>query len=434
MLAENATDFSSDTRRGMPLAPSSVHHTRTTCRVCGADRLRLLLSLGATPLANSFLHSPEGFNLEPRYPLDVYFCESCSHVQLVDVIDPRVLFSHYIYVTGTSETIAAHNVEYARTVVNLLKLGANDLVVEVASNDGSLLKCFEPYGVRMLGIEPATNIAAIAVENGIETIDEFFDSATAGQVREMYGPAKVVLGNNVLAHVDEPPEFLLGCKQLLDIDGLVIIQVPYLRDLVDRLEYDTIYHEHLSYFSVSTLMRLCDVVGLSVVRMDYVPVHGGSLRMYAGLVQHYGTHREAVRVLEEEERRLGLNGFARYERFAEDVASNRRALIELLESLKREGKTLAGYGAPAKGNTLLNYCGIGTDLLPYTVDKNPLKVGLYTPGMHIPVLPVSTLLEQQPDYVLILAWNFAEEVMRQQHGYATRGGRFIIPLPEPGIV
>ena len=276
-----------------------IHYQRTSCRACGADRLRRFLSLGPTPLANAFLRSPNEFADESLFPLDVYFCETCSLVQLVDVIDPEVLFRNYIYVTGTSDTLAAHNIQYARTIVDLLKLGADDLVVEVASNDGSLLKCFKPYGVRTLGIDPAVNIAEMASAEGIETLPQFFNSFTAGQVRASYGRAKVVIGNNVLAHVDETQDFLRGCKSLLDENGLVVIEVPYLRDLVSQLEYDTIYHEHLCYFSVHTLIRLCDAVGLCIVRMDHVPVHGGSLRMYARPHERYGTHSIDVLTLAE---------------------------------------------------------------------------------------------------------------------------------------
>jgi hypothetical protein len=364
----------------------------------------------------------------------VYLCEACSLVQLLDVIDPEVLFRHYIYVTGTSDTIAAHNRSYAQTVVGLLELGPDDLVVEVASNDGSLLKCFNKYGVRTLGIEPAENIAAMARSNGIETIGEFFNSATAQRVRSSHGLAKVVVGNNVLAHVDETQDFLRGCKTLLDEDGLVVIEVPYLRELLDRLEYDTVYHEHLCYFSVTTLMRLCDAVGLSVVRIDRIPVHGGSLRIYAGRWESYKDHSQDVIALAEAERDAGFTEFARYARFAADVEDNRLAILDLLQGLKQEGKTLAAYGAPAKGSTLLNFCGIDTHLIPYTVDKNPLKEGLYTPGAHLPVLPVSTLIERQPDYVLILAWNFAEEIIRQQQAYIDLGGRFIVPIPNPRVI
>lgn len=411
-----------------------IHHKRTTCRACGGAHLECFLALGPTPLANSFLKSPDEAASEMSFPLDLYFCHDCSLVQLLDVIDPEVLFRNYIYVTGTSDTIAAHNVKYAQTVVDFLNLGADDLVVEVASNDGSLLKCFKRHNVRTLGIEPATNIAEMARAEGIETIDQFFNSATAREVQKTHGPASAVIGNNVLAHVDETQDFLLGCKELLKDHGLVIIEVPYLRELLDRLEYDTVYHEHLCYFSVTTLLRLCEAVGLCLVRVDRVPIHGGSLRMYAGRRDHYQSHSAEVLAQAEEERKAGLTDFAQYQRFAAGVESNRQAIRELLEGLQSRGQTVAAYGAPAKGNTLLNYCGIDTGLVSYTVDKSPLKVGLYTPGMHLPVLPASALLERQPDYALILAWNFADEIMKQQAEYHQRGGRFIIPIPEPRIV
>jgi hypothetical protein len=337
-------------------------------------------------------------------------------------------------VTGTSETMARHNRQYAGTVAGLAGLAPSDLVIEIGSNDGSLLKCFRGHGARTLGIEPAANIAEIARGDGIETISPFFDSSVARKVRDAYGPARIVTANNVLAHVDETQDFLLGCKTLLSDEGLVVVEVPYLRELLDHLEYDTIYHEHLCYFSVNTLLKLCDAVGLSAVRVDQVPVHGGSLRLFAGLPDRYGDHAQAVVAQAEAERVDGLTGYARYEQFAQAVKQNRREITDLLCRLVRDNKTVAGYGAPAKGNTLLNFCQIDTSLLPYTVDKSPLKVGLYTPGMHIPVLPVSTLLERQPDYVLILAWNFAEEIMDQQKEYRDRGGRFILPIPEPRLV
>ena len=355
-------------------------------------------------------------------------------VQLADVIDPELLFRNYLYVTGTSDTIAEHNVRYAAAVVELVGLGADDLVVEAASNDGSLLRCFQTHGVRTLGIEPATNIAEQARAAGVETVNRFFEPECAADVRAEHGPAKVVIGNNVLAHVDTPVDFLRAARALISSDGYVIVEVPQLREFVERLEYDTVYHEHLSYFSVTSLMRVCEEAGLCVERIDHVPVHGGSVRMYAAPVEALAEHGAAVRALADEERDEGLTSIERFRRFATDVQANREALLALLTRLKAEGKTVAGYGAPAKGNTLLNYCGIGTDLLPYTVDKSPLKVGLYTPGSHIPVLPVETLLERRPDYVLILAWNFADEIVRQQAEYARRGGRFIVPLPEPRVV
>ena len=411
-----------------------VHWKRNQCRICGSSDLVKFLELGPSPLANSFLKSPEEFDDEPYFPLDVYFCTGCSLVQLLDVIHPEVLFRNYIYVTGTSDTIAAHNKEYAGTVVDLLNLDQNSLVVEVASNDGSLLKRFKELGVNTLGIEPARNIAELAQSQGIETIPEFFNSQTARHVRRSRGAANAVIANNVLAHVDDTRDFLTGCRELLSEDGLVIIEVPYIKEFLERLEYDTVYHEHLCYFSVTTLMRLCEEVGLSLIRIDHKPVHGGSLRMYAGRTDSYPNHGEVVIKQAQRESEAGLTDPERYHRFAKDVQQTRTQLLDLLDRLKSSGKTIAGYGAPAKGNTLLNYCGIDTRYLDYTVDKNPMKVGLYTPGTHIPVLPVSTLLDRQPDYVLILAWNFADEIMRQQEEYHHRGGHFIIPIPTPKVV
>jgi hypothetical protein len=411
-----------------------LYHKRSTCRGCGSDKLNLFLRLGPTPLANSFLKSPDEFGSEKKYPLDVYFCRTCSLVQLLDVIDPEILFRNYIYVTGTSDTIAEHNRKYADTVARFQNLKADDLVVEVASNDGSLLQCFKSDGVRTLGVEPAKNIAEIARNNGIETVNEFFDSKAADTLRKKHGPAKVIIGNNVLAHVDDTRDFLNGCKSALDNAGIAVFEVPYLAELLKRLEYDTIYHEHLCYFSVTSIVGLCDKVGLSVIRVDEVPIHGGSLRIYAGGKEHFSQHHEDVMARIRSEQQAGLGTLARYERFAENVENNRRQLLNLLKTLQADGKTLAAYGAPAKGNTLLNYCGIGTDIIPYTVDKNPLKVGKYTPGMHIPVLEVSALLERQPDYLLVLAWNFADEIMRQQEVYQQRGGRFIIPIPKPEVI
>ena len=412
----------------------SIHTKRATCRACRGGDLELFLPLGKVALANSFLKSEAEFVGEMRFPLDVYFCRTCSMVQLLDVIDPEVLFRNYLYVTGTSDTIAAHNVEYAATVVEYLKFGIDHLVIEVASNDGSLLKRFRAHKVRTLGIEPATNIAARATADGIETVNRFLDGNCAHDGRATHGPAAAVIGNNVLAHVDEPVDFLRGCKALLDEHGLVIVEVPELTEFMQRFEYDTVYHEHLSYFSVSSLMRVCEEAGLRIVRVDHIAVHGGSARIYAAPVEREPQHANAVLEIAARERKAGLTSAERFRRFAREVETQRARLLELLRKLKSEGKSIAGYGAPAKGNTMLNYCGITTELLPFTVDKNPLKVGLFTPGTHIPVLEVAQLLERRPDYCLILAWNFADEIMRQQVEFARRGGRFIVPIPMPRVV
>jgi novobiocin biosynthesis protein NovU/D-mycarose 3-C-methyltransferase len=407
---------------------------RTTCRICGGSDLEQVLSLGPSPLANAFLRSADEFSEERSYPLDVHFCSACTLLQLLDVVDPDVLFGRYLYTTGTSETIAGHNRSYARTLVELLNLKPGDLVVEAASNDGSFLQCLEPCGAATLGIEPASNLAAAASASGIETVNTFFTSALARDLRRARQPAHAVVANNVLAHVDDPHDFLCGCRELVADDGLIAIEVPYVADLIERLEYDTMYHEHLSYFSVAALLRLCDRAGLAAVRIDRLPVHGGSLRLY--LSRTAAPHAPAAHALEAAERRAGLAGAARYRRFADDVRTSRSALLTLLERLTAEGRRIVGYGAPAKGSTLLNYCGIGTRLLPYTVDRNPLKVGLYTPGTHIPVRELSALSSgvDDPDYVLILAWNLADEIIRQQQAYRSRGGRFIVPVPVPRVV
>lgn len=413
---------------------ASVCRRRTTCRGCGGRSPEPVLSLGPTPLVNSFLRSPADAADEMRFPLDVYRCPDCTLVQLLDVVDPEVLFQDYIYTTGVSETIATHNAEYARTVVGMLGLSRDDQVVEVASNDGSLLKCFARYGVRTLGVEPAANLAAVAREAGIETVNRFFGSTVAATVRREYGQARAVIGNNVLAHVDDPIDFLRGCRDLLLPGGLVVVEVPHLSEMIDRVEYDTVYHEHLSYFSATALARLFAAAGLALVRIDRVPVHGGSLRVFATRNDAGCGHSPDALAFLDREREWGVDQPERYRGFARAVRENRDKLSGLLESLTAAGKTVAGYGAPAKGNVLLNYCGIDTTLLPFTVDRNPLKVGLYTPGTHIPVLPASALAERQPDYALVLAWNFADEIVRQQAAYRARGGRFIVPIPAPEVL
>ena len=414
------------------LGPEVVH--RTTCRACGATTLQPILTLGPSPLANSLLKSTDEFAGERQFPLDLYFCTGCSLLQILDVVRPDILFRHYLYVTGTSTTIAAHNQRYAATVAELLGLTPGDLVIEIASNDGSLLRCFQAHGVRTLGIEPATNVAAMATAAGVETVNEFFNLAVAKELRATRTPARAIVANNVFAHVDDPADFLAGCRELLADDGLITIEVPYVGEFLDRLEYDTVYHEHLSYFSIAAMLHLCDRVGLKAVRIDHLPVHGGTYRFY--LSRSASSHSADVLVQLARERRAGVTSLARHQQFGRDVEAGRSSLVELLEGLKAHGRKVVGYGAPAKGNTLLNYCGIDTRLLPYTVDKNPLKVGLYTPGMHIPIREVSWLAEdpEPPDYILILAWNFGDEIMAQQAWHRERGGHFILPVPRPQVV
>lgn len=410
-----------------------THKRRTRCRGCGGEQFTRFLELGPQPLANAFPRDPGEFAGEAMYPLDVYFCHGCSLVQLLDVIDPEVLFREYIYVSGTSELMASHFRQYADDVIRERRLDAGSFVVEVASNDGTLLANFADRGVRVLGVEPAVNIAQIANDRGIPTVVEFFSPEVAGSVREEHGRADAVLGNNVLAHVDDTVGFLRGAADLIQPDGVVVVEVPYLLNMLDGMEWDTVYHEHLCYFSVTALRTLFARAGLQLVRVDPLEVHGGSIRAW-GVFAHGGAEAGSVSAFLAQEEARGLTSPDRFLEFGDEVQRNRDDIVAMLTDLKSRGHRLAAYGAPAKGNTLLNYCRIGTDILEYTVDRSALKVGRYTPGMHLPVLPAEELAERRPDYAMILAWNFAEEIIRQQRAYREAGGRFIIPVPAPQII
>jgi SAM-dependent methyltransferase len=406
---------------------------RDTCRACSGRNLKKFLDLGEVPLANSFLTPEQLKDPEPRYPLEVYFCADCSLVQLVHVVNPEVMFSNYLYRTGTNATIVQHNRELSRSVVEAVPLGAKDLVVEIASNDGSLLGAFREHGVRTLGVEPATNIAALARAAGIDTINEFFTADVAARIVREHGPAGAVLANNVLAHVDATSDFLAACCALLSPKGRVVIEAPYLAEMLSRFEYDTIYHEHLCYFGVGPLMRLFERAGLELERVDRVEIHGGSLRLWGRSATGAG-HGAQVISMAEDERRAGFGELGTYRLFAEHVARNREQLLDILRGWRAEGKTVVGYGAPAKGNTLLCYCGIDTSLIPWTVDRSPLKIGMLCPGSHIPVFPVERLLAEPPDYVVLLAWNFATEIIEFLKPCRDRGTRILLPIPEPRII
>lgn len=406
---------------------------RSSCRSCGSSDLERFLNLGEVPLANSFLSPADSREDELRVPLEVFFCGDCTLVQLCHVVSPEVLFSHYLYRTGTNTTIFEHNQALAQKVTQFLALTSQDLVLEVASNDGSLLSCFRQRGIRVLGVDPARNIAELARLAGVETWPEFFDQRVAERIRREVGPARVLIANNVLAHVDDTVGFLSACRSALAPNGFVVVEVPYLAEMLERLEYDTIYHEHLCYFSLNALVRLFERAGLRLHRVERIPIHGGSLRLWASASQPDGKD-DSVQMLLTQERACGLDRLDPYLEFAYRVEQNRRHLTGLLADLKQQGRTVAAYGAPAKGTTLLSYCGLTTEQIPYTVDRSELKVGKLTPGSHIPILPVETILQRQPDFVLILAWNFAEEIMEFLQPYRARGGRFILPIPEPKIL
>jgi hypothetical protein len=400
------------------------------CRVCDSRALQPFLDLGSTALANRFVHPGKAGEAEPRFPLRAVLCGECGLVQIDEQVPPEVLFKDYIYVSGTSDLIYNHAESLAAKFVGGYGLKAGDLVLEAASNDGTVLRAFQKRGLHTVGIEPAENIAARANAEGVETVCEFFNVDTARKVRDRYGPAKLILGRHVLAHVADLHGFVQGFGIVLADDGLAAVECPYLLPFYDKLEYDTIYHEHLCYFSVSVLRRLFERFGLELLDVQEAAIHGGSIVVTAQ--RRYGPRRAAPQVAAylHREEQVGLHRLERWLGYARRVAQSRDALREELDRLHAAGRTLAGYGAPAKGMTLLAYCGIGPERLPYLVDKSPYKQGLLTPGHHIPVRHPDQLLSDQPDVVLVLAWNFAAEIVKQQAEYRRRGGCFLLPIPE----
>ena len=401
------------------------------CLNCRRSDRELVLDLGSTPLANANVQPDRSDEPEASFPLELMYCPGCGLVQLSEIVPPEILFSDYLYMSGASTTMVTHFGELAATHVRELGLGPDDLAMEIASNDGTLLAAFASHGVKTLGIEPAKNLVEIARQKGVESVPRFFGREVARELRDERGPASVICANNVLAHVPDLAGVLEGCRIVTEPEGVVSIEVPYLVHLIDGLEYDTIYHEHLSYFSVRALADAFGRAGLAIHDIVPLPVHGGSLRI---LARAGARHGEVVERMCREERERGLEDLATYRAFADAVARNRSDLRAILEQLRTEGKRVAAYGAPAKGNTLLNYCGIGTDLVEYTVDRNPLKVGTLTPGMRLPVREVGVLARERPDVTLILPWNIAPEIIAQEKDYASRGGRFLVPIPTPRIV
>jgi SAM-dependent methyltransferase len=403
------------------------------CRSCGSPALRPFLDLGTVPVANALLREEDLAREEPRFPLEVGFCEACTLVQLLYALPADAIFDDaYPYFSSFSEDLLAHSRAHVEALIDAGRLGPGKRLVEVASNDGYLLRHAVERGVPVLGIEPTPGPAAAARELGIPTLQAFFGTGMAAELRREHGPADVIVANNVMAHVPDLNGFVEGFRELVADDGLIEIENPWVRDLIDHAEFDTIYHEHWCYFSTTAVDALMTRHGLHLNDVAYFgKLHGGTLRWSVSPV---AARTDRCRAVLAEERERGLTGFAAYERFGERVAGIAGDLRALLAGLKAEGRSIAAYGATAKGSTLVNYAGIDHRTLDFVADRNPHKQGHWTPGARLPIVSAEALLERQPDYTLLLAWNFADEIMRQQDEYRRRGGRFIVPIPTPVVV
>lgn len=402
---------------------------RTNCRTCGSKNLKLILDLGRTALANDFLKPDEVAGYKIALPLRVVLCTDCSLIQLADTVDPRILYSHYAYVTSTSKTMDAHLNNLMAHLLAVGRMGAGSKVLEIASNTGVFLKKFKEQGCDVLGIEPAGNIADVAIATAIPTRKEFFNSGTARKTNAEWGKADLILGRHVFAHIDDLKDLVAGLEAISHQETLIAFEVPYVVDFFEHTEYDTIYHEHLSYISVASIKALVKDTPFMLSRVDHYPIHGGSiLFQLRHRASQSGVHPSVVQALENE-KQMRLAEPVTWEAFAQRVADVREKLPALLRALKAQGKRIIGYGASAKGNTLLNTCGITTGELDFIIDNTPFKQGKVAPGSWIPVRPPEALLQQQPDYALLLAWNFAPEIIKRETEYQNRGGRFILPIP-----
>jgi SAM-dependent methyltransferase len=404
------------------------------CRLCGAELELTLVDLGMSPPSQALLTADDLGGMERFYPLHVQACTRCWLVQLPKLVEPREIFTEYAYFSSYSNSWVEHARRYVEMIRARLDLGPDDLVVELASNDGYLLQHFVGTGIPILGIDPAANVTEAAAQRGVPTLVEFFGRETAEKLAAEGRLASLIVGNNVLAHVPDLRDFIAGVALLLARKGTATFEFPHRLYLFERVEYDTIYHEHYSYFSFTTLAEILRDEGLYVYDVEELPTHGGSLRIY---VQHLnGPHKTSpsVRALIELEDEKGLRLPNRFEQFAEDVKESKLALLELLISLQRDGKRVVGYGAPAKANTLLNYCGIRTELLEYTVDRNPYKQGMYTPGTHIPIHSVERMNEDRPDFIVVLPWNLIGEIASQLAYVSEWGAKLVVPIPCAAVI
>ena len=402
--------------------------------MCRGKKLKRIISLSPTPPANAFLNKNELKKKEPFFPLQVNFCQSCGQLQLTHVVSPELLFRKYVYVSSTSPVFVAHFEEYAKDLIKRFKLNKKSFAIDIGSNDGILLKPLKKVGINVLGVDPAKEIAKKTTKAGIKTLPHFLNIKLAKSIIKRFGQADVVTANNAFAHIHNLDEIVNSVKILTHKDAVFVIEFPYLIDFLQKNLFDTIYHEHLSYLSIRPLMAIFKRHAMEIFDIKKVSSHGGSLRVYAKKVGSKYKTKKSVQKFIDEEIKLGLNKPKTYLDFAKKIQENKKKLTLLLKTLKSKGKIIVGYGAPAKGNTLLNYFRIGPKILDYIVDDSVYKQGLYTPGTHILVVPFEKIAETKPDYIFILAWNFAIPLMNKLSTFKKTGGRFIIPIPETEII
>jgi hypothetical protein len=413
----------------------SNYYFRKCCRMCDSKALVKGAALTPTPPGNDFLTVSELGREEPVYPLDLYFCEDCHHVQLGHIVDPKILYQkNYSYVSATSAHFVSHLKHYAENMIERFDLQSGDLVGDIGSNDGTCLNFFKAKGMSVLGIDPATDIADKASYNGVETVADFFGYELAVKLREQYGPAKYITSHNACAHIDNLFDVVKGVEHWLDKDGVFVLEVGYFVDVYNNTWFDTVYHEHVDYHTVAPFEKLFARVGMEVVAVERIIPQGGSIRV---MVQKKGGNLKrdkSVDHLIALEKKLGLNRVDALNDFSNRISVIRESLHKLIDPIKKEGKTMAGFGAPTKATTLMAHFGLNEKVLDFIVDDNPLKQGLFTPVNHIPVLSAQALYDRKPDYLLILAWNFSEPIMKMHHQYGEEVGKFILPMPEPRVV
>lgn len=407
--------------------------TLTHCILCHAPSVEPFLDLGTTALANKFLNADALATPEPTYPLVVGFCHTCSHVQLTSGVPPKAMFEDYLYVSSASETLKAHFVDLSQTLTARMGLTPSDLAVDIGCNDGTLLRGFARLGIRTLGVDPAENLAELSRGEPIERHVGFFNSSSAREIADRWGQAALMTCTNTFPHIPALDDFVEGIGTVLAPGGSFVIEAHYLIDILDQLAFDTVYHEHISYWALGPMTRLFERHGMQVVNAERLPIHHGQIRVTVQRAGE-GTVQPSVAEILDMERARGLTRFDIFQQFARDTQRVKHDLHARLREFRDDGRSVAAYGAPAKGNTLMSFLEIGPDDISYIADRSPLKQGLYTPGSHIPVVNPDRLLIDQPDYVLLLAWNFVDEILPQQAEYRRRGGKFIVPLPTVAVI